>query len=59
MRFLETSSGLVAAKAIVLIGGLNTRPTGNFHLIEYCVGSEPRTTRATQEAVQVFLDDQP
>jgi hypothetical protein len=56
MRFLQTQAGLISARHIVRIGGLNTRPTGNFHEIEYCVGTEPRETRASEDDVQDFLD---
>ena len=55
--FLRTQSGLIGARYIVRIGGLNTRSTGNFHEIEYCVGNEPRETRATEDDVQDFLDE--
>ena len=55
--FLRTQSGLISARYIVRIGGLNTRSTGNFHEIEYCVGNEPRETRATEDDVQDFLDE--
>jgi hypothetical protein len=55
MLFLETQIGSLAANAIVLIGGLNTRPTGNYHEILYTHGGgEARETRATEEAVQDF-----
>lgn len=55
--FLSTRSGLIAASAIVRIGGLNTRSTGNYHEIEYCIGNEPRETRASAEAVEQFLTE--
>jgi hypothetical protein len=55
--FLNTQSGLISARHIVRIGGLNTRSTGNYHEIEYCVGSEPRETRATEDDVADFLTD--
>jgi hypothetical protein len=55
MLFLETRSGGIAASAIDVIGGLNERATGNFHLIEYHVGREPRETRASEQAVREFM----
>jgi hypothetical protein len=48
---------MISARSICRISGLNTRPTGNYYEIEYCVGTEPRETRATEEDVQTFLDD--
>jgi hypothetical protein len=54
--FLQTRSGLIAASAIVRISALNTRSTGNYHEIEYCVGNEPRETRASEDDVAGFLD---
>ncbi len=54
--FLAADSGLIAAHAIVRISALNTRPTGNFHEIEYRVGREPRETRAGEEAVRRFME---
>jgi hypothetical protein len=56
MLFLNTRSGLIAERAIDLIESLCIRPTGNFHRIEYHVGNEARETRATEEAVQDFLE---
>ncbi len=57
MLFLRTASGLLSARHIVRIGGLNTRSTGNYHEVEYCVGNEPRETRATEDDVHDFLED--
>jgi len=54
MQYLETRSGSLAASAIDLIGGLNERPTGNFHLIEYHVAGDARETRASEQAVADF-----
>jgi hypothetical protein len=58
MLFLQTESGLISARHIVRIGGLNTRPSGNYHEVEYCVGNEPRETRASEDDVADFLDDE-
>lgn len=55
MLFLQTLSGLISARHIVRIGGLNTRSTGNYYEIEYCVGTESRETRATEDDVNDFL----
>lgn len=56
MHFLFTERGdMIAASAIVRIGPLNTRPTRQWHDIEYCVGSDPRETTATEDAVNEFL----
>jgi hypothetical protein len=57
MLFLETRSGLLAANAIVLIGGLCVRPTGNYFEIDYNHGQEARSTIASEEDVQDFLDE--
>ena len=54
--FLQTSSGLLSSDKIVLIGAVNRRATGDFHLIDYECGGEPRQTRASAEAVREFLD---
>jgi hypothetical protein len=55
--YLETASGLLASHSIALIGGINRRPTGNYHLIFYTVGAgAERTTRASEEAVNNYLD---
>lgn len=57
MFFLQTDSGLIAAKHIVRIGGLNTRPhiPRRWHEIDYQHGREARSTTASAEAVQEFL----
>ena len=58
MIFLETESGdLIAATAIVRIGPLNTRThiARRWHDVDYHVGSEPRSTTATADAVADFL----
>ena len=52
---MDTRSGLLAENAIVLIGGLCVRATGNYHEIDYTCGAEARTTRATEAAVQEYL----
>jgi hypothetical protein len=54
--FLETQSGLIAARYIVRISAVNTRPSGNYHEIEYTCGGEARETRASEDAVADFLD---
>lgn len=56
MLFLSTRSGLLAAKHIVLIGAVNTRPAGNFHEIDFQLGGEARSTTATAADVEDFLD---
>jgi hypothetical protein len=58
MLFLTARGGqLIAAKHIVSISGLMIRDTGNVHDIEYCVGSEPRATQASEEDVLDFLEE--
>jgi hypothetical protein len=57
--FLQTSSGLIHSRAIVRISALNTRTTGDFHEIEYHIGTEARETRATADAVATFLSEVP
>jgi hypothetical protein len=58
MLFLETEAGeLIAAKHIVRIGGLNTRPTRSWHDIDYVHGGDARSTTASAEAVEYFLDE--
>jgi hypothetical protein len=59
MKFLQTqTSGLLAAKHIVLIGAINTRSAGNsYHEIDYAHGGEAKSTRATAEAVNNFFDE--
>lgn len=62
MRFLQTESGdLIAAKYIARIGPLNSRPQFDryWHEIDYAVGDEPRSTTASQTAVEAFLEDEP
>jgi hypothetical protein len=55
MQYLQTQSGLVAARYIVRVGGLNSRSTGNYHEVDYVCGREARETRASAEAVADFL----
>jgi len=57
MLFLETRSGLLAGKHIVLIGRVNTTPSGRYHEIDYVCGGEARSTTASADAVTDFLDD--
>jgi hypothetical protein len=58
MLFLETEVGeLIAAKHIVRIGGLNTRPSRAWHDIDYLHGGEARSTTASAEAVEDFLTE--
>ena len=57
MLFLETRSGLVAAKHVVRIEAVNTRPTGDYHRVDYVHGGEPRETTATAEAVERFVEN--
>ena len=57
MLFLETATGLVAAKHIVRIGAVNTRPGRSFHEIDYVHGGEARSTIASEAAVQDFLEE--
>ena len=60
MFFLTCRGGaLIAANHVVSIGPLVVRNTGCHHEIEYAVGAEARSTTATEEAVQDFLDEQP
>ena len=56
MLFLETVSGSLSARAIVMIGGLCERPNGHsYHEILYTHGGgEARETRATEAAVRDF-----
>lgn len=56
MQFLSTQAGLIAARHIVRISALNTRPSGNYHEIDYVHGTEPRETRASEADVADFLD---
>jgi hypothetical protein len=60
MLFLQTRSGLVAAKHIVRISAINTRelPTQSYHEIDYVHGGEARSTTATEDAVIDFLEQQ-
>jgi hypothetical protein len=55
--FLRTQSGLISARHIVRISGLNTRSTGNYHEIDYMCGQEARETRATEDDVHEFLEE--
>jgi hypothetical protein len=58
-HFLQTERGdLVAARFIVRIGGLNSRPQFNrfWHDIDYVHGKEPRSTTASREAVADFME---
>ena len=54
MAFLSTRAGLIAGKYIVRISALCKRPTGNYHEIEYCAGSDIRSTTASESAVHEF-----
>lgn len=61
MRFLVTERGdLIAARAVVRIGPLNTRPHNarRWHEIDYVHGGEPRLTTASEQAVQEFLEEE-
>lgn len=61
MRFLQTEHGeLIAAKYIVRIGGLNSRPQFQryWHEIDYVHGGEARATTASQKAVEEFLAEE-
>jgi hypothetical protein len=58
VKFLETENGdLIAAKAVVRIGPLNTRThiTRRWHEIDYVHGSEAHSTTASEDAVAYFL----
>ena len=60
MLFLETERGdLIAGKHIVRIGPLNTRSTHSrcWHDIDYVHGGEARSTTASREAVEDFLQE--
>lgn len=60
MLFLSTERGdLIAAKHIVRIGPLNSRPQFNrfWHEIDYVHGGEACTTTASREAVDDFLSE--
>jgi hypothetical protein len=57
MHYLETRSGLLAAHAIDLI--THYRPGWpQPYEIDYHVGREARTTYATAEDVEAFLEEQ-
>ena len=56
MLFMSTRAGLIAGNHVVRIGAVNTRPTGNFHEIDYVHGLEARSTTATADDVEDFLD---
>ena len=58
MLFLETAAGLVAAKHIVRVGAINTRPERSWHEIDFNHGGEARSTTASAEAVEYFLEEQ-
>lgn len=56
MLFLRTEAGaLIAAKHIVCIHGLNSRPHRSWHDIDYVHGGDARTTTASQADVEDFL----
>jgi hypothetical protein len=59
MLFLDSRSGLIAAKHIVRIGAINTRqlPIQSFHEIDYAHGGEARSTTATADAVEILLGE--
>ncbi len=57
MLFLDTECGLIAAKHVVRIGGLNTRSSRSWHDIDYVHGGEARSTTASREAVEQFLEE--
>ena len=56
-EFLMTRDGaLIAEHAIVRISPLIIRPTGCYFEIDYNHGQEARSTAATEDAVNEFLE---
>jgi hypothetical protein len=57
LTFLQTNDGLVAARAIIRIGKLETWPHGYFYPVSYQLGDAVIQTRATEAEVQSFLEE--
>ena len=59
LRFLQTEAGeFIAAKYIVKICGLNSRPNREWHEVHYVHGSEACTATVSAQVVSDFLEEQ-